>query len=226
MIAVKYKNCNIYCHDPCRARRPHPKFSSRLRPDFKTLKICSTVFSQLADRHLYSHITLCSIVDDDDSHGLFYRPNLLDFVHQVNQHPNILLFIKNIRIFFMKSSGPIFLAIISKFLPKFSRLQSIDLQAWPSFSCQGCTQTWFLWRISNVSPISVDQPSLDIRHPPFSPRPLRRLPQPQKALSRGSKFYRSIHVVLSSLILPPYWHTTGHHQNSYPLSKDRLMDER
>ena len=104
---------------------------SFLRPD-KTLEICSTVFPQLADKHLYSHIILCSgrcgYVEE------FYWPKFLDFIYQVNQRPNILLFVKNIQIIIFTVPAPNFLPIISKLLPKFSKLRSIDLQGWGPFS--------------------------------------------------------------------------------------------
>ena len=149
---------------------------SFLRPDFKTLKICSTVFPQLADRHLYSHVSLCtsmaSLYDDE----VFYRPKFLDFVHQVKQHPHTLLSVQSIRVIVkvyplapLEHHIPNFLSIISKFLPAFSKLQSIDLQAWAPFSwdtlkpdfsagLQKCLQSPLINQVSihNISRFPLD----------------------------------------------------------------------
>ena len=139
---------------------------SFIRPDFETLEICSTVFPQLADRHLYSHILLCA--DQSDYNGVFYFPKFPDFIHQVNQRPHILLFVKNIRIVFMKSSAPNFLPIISKLLPTFSKLQSIDLQGWGPFSWDALKPDFsdafqMCLRSSLVNQVSIS----NIRHSPL-----------------------------------------------------------
>ena len=106
---------------------------SFLRPDFKTLEICSTVFPHLADRYLYSHVSLCSTFKKVDD-GLFYWPKFHDFINQVDQHPHILFSVQNMQIIIAEyPSTPDFLPIISKFLPKFSKLQSINLKALAPF---------------------------------------------------------------------------------------------
>jgi len=47
---------------------------SFLHSDHTTLETCSTVFSQLVDRHLYSHITLRSPAGEDDTDEDAYYP--------------------------------------------------------------------------------------------------------------------------------------------------------
>jgi len=115
-----------------------------LSSDYTTLKSCSTVFPQLVDRHLYSHITLRTpIMEDDtepDEDDIYYAVQFPDFINQLKQRPQILFCILGVRVIITAMPAPLehvtleFLPIISSMLPIFLKLQSIELCAWGSFS--------------------------------------------------------------------------------------------
>lgn len=109
--------------------------------DHATLKTCSTVFPQIVDRHLYSHITLRTpmMEDDTDEEDIYHVVEFNDFIDQLVARPQIILCVLGVRIVIAVMPGRDdvtfeCLPMISSMLAVFRKIKSIELTVWGTFS--------------------------------------------------------------------------------------------
>lgn len=124
---------------------------SFLRSDHTTLETCSTVFPQLVDRHLYSHITLRSpAAEDHTDEDDYYPVDPMKFLGLFFERPQVVLCVSGVRVIITVMPPSLqnvtldVLPVISSILTILSKVQSIELRAegklsWDALSSEFCT---------------------------------------------------------------------------------------
>jgi hypothetical protein len=152
----------------------------RSEEDYATLGTCSLTFPQIADRHLYSHITFCA--PDPSEHDsmtwdqVYYakRTNgegtyVVDptlFSHLLVNRPHIANCVRVLRI--ITSTAPLrgqhtdLLPVIASILSNLSQVESIrfssrSILSWPALDPAFCTALQNIIRLPSIKQVAVSE---------------------------------------------------------------------